>query len=252
MDVKNILLIVFILLLLYIIVQYIYSGTGPLTSMQDATTMTTIAPSKLAPSNSGMNSSNFTYSVWFYINDWNYRYGEPKVVFGRTIPSATNGSTNFDIVGNDVTCTDPCMSVVLGAIQNNLAISLSCFDGQETSNKSIVSHCNISNVPIQRWVNLLISVYGPTMDVYLDGKLVNTTILNGPVKINSSAPVYLTPDGGFNGWTSKFQYFPNATDPQTAWNIYTAGYGGTSSLFSQYKVKVAVYNGNSETSSVTL
>ena len=72
MDVKNILLIVFILLLLYIIVQYIYSGTGPLTSMQDATTMTTIAPSKLAPSNSGMNSSNFTYSVWFYINDWNY------------------------------------------------------------------------------------------------------------------------------------------------------------------------------------
>jgi hypothetical protein len=256
MNAKNILLVVFILLLLYIIIQYVYSSTGPLTTMQDGTTMTTISPSKLSPNSSGLNSGNFTYSVWFYVNDWNYRYGEPKVIFGRTTPSASNGSTIFDISGNDVTCNDPCMSVSLGAVQNNLAISLSCYNGDTTStsdNSSVMSHCNISNVPIQRWVNLLVSVYGRTMDVYLDGKLVKTNLLPGIAKINSSAPVYLTPDGGFSGWTSKLQYFPNATDPQTAWNIYVAGYGGSvSSLFSNYKVKVAVYNGNSETSSLTI
>jgi hypothetical protein len=75
--------------------------------------------------------------------------------------------------------------------------------------------------------------------------------LPGIAKINNTAPIYITPKGGFAGWTSKLQYFPNATDPQTAWNIYMQGYGG-SNMMSQYKVKVAVYKGDTEQSSVSI
>jgi len=249
MDLRGILLIIFILILLYIILKIIYSSSSPLSSIQDGTTMTTVQPTSLAGGSSGANSGNFTYSVWFYVNDWNYRYGEPKVIFGRMGSSST--PTDGSVSGND-----PCPSVVLGAIQNNLSIALACYPGADSTptsstSKSIVHTCNISNVPVQKWVNLLVSVYGRSMDVYIDGKLVKTCLLPGIAKINNTAPIYITPKGGFAGWTSKLQYWPNATDPQSAWNIYSEGYGG-SNVLSQYKVKVSVYNGEKETGSVSI
>jgi hypothetical protein len=76
-------------------------------------------------------------------------------------------------------------------------------------------------------------------------------LLPGIAKINATAPIYITPAGGFSGWTSKFQYWPNATDPQSAWNIYSQGYGNTNWL-SQYSVKVGFYDGNTEKGSVAI
>jgi len=442
MDFRGILLVIFILILFYILIKVIYSQSSPLSTIQDGTTMTTFDYSKLSGGSSGANAGNFTYSVWFYVNDWNYRYGEPKVVFGRMGSSSTAATSSIPGVSG----LDPCPSVVLGAIQNNLSISLACYPGTGSessssahsyhgqantpnipapspattrnspastcasgsglgyagssstspsasssftsasaaataaataasvaaanaasaanaaktasasspssmssaaataasaasaaaaaaanaanaadaakaasakypsssssaastaasasassaansaaaaaaaanaakvasaspssqpstgsinsylsnlpnierftsmSSSSVVHTCNVANVPIQKWVNLLISVYGRTLDVYIDGKLVKTCLLPGIAKINNKAPVYLTPSGGFSGWTSNLQYWPNSTDPQTAWNIYSSGYG-SSNVFGEYKVKVAVYKGVSEQSSLTI
>lgn len=253
MDVKGILLIIFILILLYVIVKLIYSSSAPLSTLQNGTTMTTIQPTSLSGGSSGANSGNFTYSVWFYVDDFNYRYGEPKVIFGRM--GSSSDSTNSATPG--VSGLDPCPSVVLGAIQNNLSIALACYPGADSlptstsTTNSVVHTCNIANVPIQKWVCLLVSVYGRSMDIYIDGKLVKTCLLPGIAKINNNAPIYLTPKGGFSGYTSKLQYFPNATDPQTAFNIYMQGYGG-SNMMSQYKIKVAVYKGDTEQSSVSI
>jgi hypothetical protein len=253
MELRSILFIIFILILLYIIVKLIYStATAPLSPMQDGTTMTTVAPTSLSGGSSGSNSGNFSYSIWFYINDWNYRYGEPKVIFGRMgAPSSSGEGAVSGVSGND-----PCPSVVLGAVQNNLTIALSCYPGansssESTSKNSVVHTCNVANVPVQRWVNLLVSVYGRSMDVYIDGKLVKTCLLPGVAKINTKSPIYVTPNGGFSGWTGNFQYWPKPTDPQTAWNIYSQGYGGSFNL-SQLKLKVAVYQGSTETGSLTI
>lgn len=252
MGVQGILIIIFFLILLYIIIRLVYYRSSPLSSIHDGTDMITIHTSKLSGGKTGANSGNFTYSVWFYVNDWNYRYGEPKVIFGRMGSSSVSSKSSKAGVSG----VDPCPSVVLGAIQNDLSISLSCYPGADsassaTSSKSVVHTCSVANVPVQKWVNLLISVYGRSMDVYIDGKLVKTCLLPGIAKINHSAPIYVTPKGGFSGWTSKLQYWPNATDPQTAWNIYTQGYGG-SYLLSDYKVKVAVYKGEKEQSSLSI
>jgi hypothetical protein len=252
MNIGSILLIVIILVLLYVVIRYVSSGNTTLSNLTSATTMQTIQASSLAQSASGLNSSNFTYSIWFYINDWNYKYGEQKYLYGRVGPSA-DGSVGFL----------PCPIVTLGAIENNVNISLATYAGADTAsltsddesvNGAVIHNCSISNVPIQRWVNLLISVYGRTLDVYLDGKLVRTSVLPGIAKINQNANVYVTPAGGFNGWTSKFQYFSNSTDPQTAWNIYEAGYGQSwlGSLFGQYQVKVALIQNGNEDSSFTI
>jgi hypothetical protein len=246
MNIKTILFYVIIIVLVIIIIGYIRKDVSTLSGLSTATTMQQINANELGYAESS-GTSNFTYSIWFYVDNWNYRYGEPKVVFGRM----TSGTGT----------KEPCPSVVLGALQNNLAISLTVYPGIDVTpdvtkidNNSIVHNCSIANIPIQRWVNLLISVYGRTLDVYLDGKLVRTCLLPGVAKIDANAPVFITPNGGFSGWTSKFQYWSDSTDPQKAWNIYKAGYGGSmlGNLFGRYSVKVSVMEGDIEGTSFTI
>jgi hypothetical protein len=231
MEVKNILIFVILLILLIIIIRYLRRDVNKLSNLENAKIMQEITPSELTdPEHAG--SSNFTYSIWFYIDNWNYRYGEEKVLFGRMI-SGTGA-------------TEPCPSVVFGEMQNNLKVLLTVYPGLEDntlSNNFIVYNCSIQNMPIQKWTNLLVTVYGRFMDVYLDGKLVRTCLLPGVSKIDPNAPVYITPNGGFSGWTSKFQYWSHATDPQEAWNIYKKGYGASifGNLFGQYSIKNIIF-----------
>lgn len=271
MDIKNILITICIVILLYIVIRYITTDINTLSGLQSGTTMQTISAKSLAKGSSGANTSNFTYSIWFYINDWNYRYGEPKIIYGRMAsPSKTSGSSTIPSISSiaGIPGLDPCPAVVLTPIQNNLSIYLACFPGGGSGgatgatgptdsagpDNSVIHTCNVSNVPIQKWVNLLISAYGRTLDVYIDGKLVRTCLLPGIAKINQNANVYVTPSGGFNGWTSKFQYYANSTDPQTAWNIYQAGYGQSflSNLFGKYKIQLNVLEGTTENTVFTI
>jgi hypothetical protein len=92
------------------------------------------------------------------------------------------------------------------------------------------------------------SVNGRTLDIYLDGKLVNTCVMPGVAKISNSAPIVITPAGGFSGYTSNIEYWSKPTNPQEAWNIYRKGHGG-GNVFSKYKLKIAVLKNNKETSS---
>ena len=206
-----------------------------LTTLSDGKTMQTISASSLDTSNTSSNTSNFCYSIWFFIDDWNYRYGEKKIIFGR-------------MSGNK----EPCPVVSLGKTQNNIDIALQVYpstdDGDTTS--SIAPTYTVGNVPLQKWVNLLLSAYGRSLDIYIDGKLVRTCLLPGVAKIDPSTDVYITPDGGFSGWTSTFQYWPDSCDPQKAWNIYKKGYGGSLlGNFGKYSIKVSLMEGETEESS---
>jgi hypothetical protein len=264
MDWQTVLWTIVIIVLLYIIYSYIASDRNTLNSQITAGNVMTI----IDPSSSGinnMNSSNFTYSVWFYINDWNYRYGEPKTILGRSnaaivqkesmtttndITLTTEPSTNQPDLSN----LQPCPFVVLGAKENNLTISVTCYTNASTNSQGIVYNLEIVNIPIQKWVNLYFSIYGRTLDVYIDGKLVRTGILPGTAKISPNANIYLTPNGGFNGWTSKLQYWNTSSNPQMAWDTYIKGYGAGlfAGLFGKYKVKVSLLTDDQEKAQFTL
>lgn len=234
MEVKTILLIVVVIVLLWVIINYMTKDVSKLTDLASAKVMQQISSSDLA--SSVLNTSNFSYSIWFYIDDWNYRYGEPKIIFGRMI--------NSDM-------TQPCPSVTLGAMQNDVSVSLALRDASKSGAYETFT-CSVANIPVQRWVNLMISVYGRTLDIYINGKLVRTCVMPGVAVVDSNAALYVTPSGGFSGWTSKFQYFPDSINPQKAYDIYRKGYSDSTfgELFGgdvpKYGVKVAFMEGQEE------
>ena len=87
--------IIVVLVLMFYLLSYILADPYTLQQMQNGQTASTIEASSLASSATSAETVNFAYSIWFYINDWNYRYGEPKVIFGRLGgPSAATTTTN--------------------------------------------------------------------------------------------------------------------------------------------------------------
>jgi hypothetical protein len=156
----------------------------------------------------------------------------------------------------NVNGVDPCPAVVLDSVENNVKVSLGCYPGIDThptsNSTTVIQTCSVSNVPIQKWVNLVVSVYGRSMDIYIDGKLVKTCLLPGIANVNNNSNIYITPAGGFDGWTAKFQYFPNTLNPQDVWNIYTKGYSNWLSMFNTYQVQLSLVENGQTQSSITI
>lgn len=258
MDLLQIVLIVlFIILLIYFIV-WMFSKSTQLTTMRNATDSQTVL-AKTLPNNN--NTANYTYSMWIFVNDWNYRFGQEKVILQRT-----------DKDGN------PSPSITLGAMENTLEVKVNCYSGGSNSNydnddegdgygdekggdygnghgddgKGVhVKRCRLENVPLQKWVNIITSLYGRTLDIYVDGKLVRTCVLSGVAKPNADADIQVTPGGGFSGYTTNFQYWPASSNPQEAYNIYKEGLGGSilGSMLNKFRIKVAFLQDNEETGS---
>ena len=249
MSPLSILIVIVVIVLIFMFLRYLFVDPYTLQNIQSGKDASTISASTLA-TNGDAPSSNFAYSIWFYINDWNYRYGDAKVIFGRMGGVSTDGEGSIPGVSG----IDPCPAVVLSPIENNLAVSLACYPsvGQEPTKpggNSVIHTCVVANVPIQKWVNLVVSVYGRSMDLYIDGKLVRTCLLPGTAFVNNNADIHVTPKGGFDGWTSRLQYYPTALNPQEIWNIYVQGYSSALSMFGSYQVQVAlVENGNTKSS----
>lgn len=251
MNPLTILIVIVVIVLIFMFIRYLLVDPYTLQNIQNGKDASTISASSLAK-NGEVEASNFAYSVWFYVNDWNYRYGEPKIILGRMGAQSSDGKGSIQGISG----INPCPAIVLGPVENNVAVSLACYPGAEqstasSSNKTIIHTCMVANIPIQKWVNLVVSVYGRSMDLYIDGKLVRTCLLPGTAQINSNSDLHVTPKGGFDGWTSKIQYYPNSLNPQEVWNIYASGYSTGLSMFGAYQVQVALIENGNEKSSIT-
>ena len=225
--------VIITLALLYIIISYYLMQTSKLTSLKDATKPQEILASDI-PRNG--NSSNYTYSMWFYVEDWNNRFGQTKTLLSRTSDGAH------------------IPRIVLDDVMNNIKVSIGCYSDSNVD--GFINHeCVVRNFPLQRWVNLTISVYGRTLDVYMDGKLVRTCMLPGVAKATATDNIFVTPGGGFKGRTSNFKYWSESSNPQQVYNIYKEGYSGSAfgnvvgSMTNKYSLKFSFMENSKEKTS---
>ena len=298
MDIKQIVIMVFVLLVVVYLIINAFSKTSKLSEMADGTILNTILSDKLK---NASNSSNFTYSMWIYVNDWNYRYGSEKVIMSRnggpnvvldsqknqinvkvkyystgaaagaasppgisTSNCAKNASnaTACKACNDGFTCAcKDCDTALYTATTNAAGVLNSCtpLTSTQLSSDQLASAaasgaenvCAISNIPLQKWTNVVISLYGQTLDTYLDGKLVRTCILPGIPNIDNTKDVLITPGGGFKGWTANFKYWASASNPQDVYNIYKDGYGGSilGNIINKYKLRFIFLTDNVENGS---
>ena len=219
MNSKLVLAVIVILLLLYVIFKALTTNYSTLGTMQKWNNVTTLTGSNL-PSSFKANSA---ISVWFYIKKW---------VSGTNLVEFKDS-------------TAPIFRVLFK--DNTNTIQIRPKGDADTSNV-----CEVAEFPLQKWVNLIISFNGAAMDVYVDGKLVKSCVVNTGSRIGETktivlghAPSSADDDVGFIT-NVKLKAAPIA--PQEAWDIYSQGFGGSpwSDLLNKYKVKLSFIVDNQE------
>ena len=181
------------------------------------------------------NGAEFAYSFWIMINDWNFNYGKPKCIFFRSTENV-----------NDFTIAAP--SVWLYPNENKLMVRVSTLQGDveydnvtfagaknggggscnpKFSGKtpSTTTACDISNIPLQKWVHVTVSMWNRLLDIYMNGKLVRSCVLPGVPVTDASKLAYLHVGRGdtYNGYISRLKYYNRAVTAAEVYDTYVEG-----------------------------
>jgi hypothetical protein len=160
--------------------------------MKDGKTMSRISTNPNSPnsipilrSRNRTDGLEFTWSVWIFIDDPIYKQDQYKHVFSRG-PNNSPGLYLTPITDN----------------QQNLLIRMNTF---EQMNEDVL----VEDIPINKWVNIIVRCDQHQLDVYINGVLTKRHILQGVPKQNYD-DVWVTLNGGFDGYVSELRYFARA------------------------------------------
>jgi hypothetical protein len=236
MKTLNIVVIVLLILLIIWALSYLFLKTNIIyDTILDASKTYSQDKNMIKSKNIPMNStSNFTMSIWFFVDNWGNNISRDKNILFL-------GESNQSINKN--------VEIKLDKYNNDLHISLKRHPLTESENSLITQTFKITNIPIQKWVCLTISVDNKTIDVYIDGKLRNSFIMDNTYNQTSENAgtdlnIYLgntNNNDGFKGFITRFRYIPHSIDPQYSYNIYKDGINKSllNSLYNKYSLKVS-------------
>lgn len=221
-----VLLILFLFVIIYII-YYAYQKTQETNSnepiiISDIIDANVSRPSKTVPvPTNGMAQS---LSTWIYVKSWNYNFGKYKNIVWKTNTDLSSTTPP----NSESTIHSP--SLWLYPLTNNLKVITSV---DTTEN---VESCDINNIPLMKWVNIVYVLNNRTVDVYINGKLERSCALKGvPKSLSDNTKLFVTygDPAGFDGKMGKTQYFTRALMPNEVASIYNSGPIGSS----QYNIQ---------------
>ena len=122
-------------------------------------------------------------------------------------------------------------------------IDLTTISGYGSKSSGKYTNCVIEDVELQKWINLVFSINTNSIDVYINGEMVKSQILNGIASIKNSNRVFISPNGkGFNGWNSKFEYWTHYMNPREVKKIYNQGNGNSNTK--ELRLNISLYKGD--------
>jgi hypothetical protein len=196
--------------------------------------------------------TNANYSVWIYVDAWKNSAGTTSPIpYKKNILTRT-GTVYTDSSGS-TSSSAPIYLLHLDNATNDLRLKIALNDGS-TSKATTYQTCTVTNIKLQKWVNIIMSIYGNTVDLYLDGKLVKTCVLTAmPVApltsdlyVGGSIGVSGSTDGDLSGYISNVLYKNDYFTPEDAWDIYSAGYSGAGmfDFANRYKLNFSITREN--------
>ncbi len=243
MEIKSILLGVIVIIILVVLYFWIFSDNEQhnLVTLKDATIKEAIKKTAIP------NPSEFSFSFWTFINNYNYNYGNKKYILYRGDGTAAAGQR---------------FAVYLDEYKSDLVVEITetGAPGAEKARK-----CKVENIPLQRYSHILISYRARVLDIFIDGKLTKSCTLNGNFKSDDSGGLLICPSEnqvdsakqikkeGFKGFLASLRFFTRAVQPREAYAIYKEGYSGgnwLSDMFNKYKLKIAFMEDQRELSSL--
>jgi hypothetical protein len=143
-------------------------------------------------SNNQRGGVEFTWTVWLFIDDLQYKMGQRKHIFHK-------GSEKIQ---DHTAFPNNAPGLYLHPTRNSLIVVMNTFE-------NIMEEVDINDIPMNKWINIGIRVKGKTMDIYVNGRLALRHIFKSVPKQNYGN-VFVNMNGGFSGNLSDLWYHSRA------------------------------------------
>jgi hypothetical protein len=160
----------------------------------------------LARSTNERDGVEFTWSVWLYIDDLVYKQGQYRHVFHKG---------NSEIGPSGLVEPNNAPGVYIAPNTNALYIIINSYN---EINESIY----IDDIPLNKWLNVMIRCQNTVIDVYINGVIAQSLQLKGVPKQNYG-DVFTSMNGGFSGYISNLWYFDRALGTSDIDNLAKSG-----------------------------
>ena len=170
----------------------------------------------------------YSVSTWVYITNWGVNKGYNKPFLRLTGGSTGGYDTLIMYLGQNVSKLGVRVSTdalkINTAELNKIRPATGSSYGISPYTDIETTKCDIETIDLQRWVNINAVLNGRTLDVYIDGKLSRSCVLDGMYKVSGDAPK-LTVGGptGFGGLIGQTQAANYAYSPDQVYKIYQNG-----------------------------
>jgi hypothetical protein len=86
--------------------------------------------------------------------------------------------------------------------------------------------CDVSNLELQKWIQVTVTLNNKTCDVYIDGKLARSCVLPAFYKVDkNNLAMSICNYKGFGGFVSNTSAYNYALNPEQVWRLYMSGPG---------------------------
>ena len=148
----------------------------------------------------------FTWSVWIFIDNLQYLSGQYRHVFHK-------GNYQLDSTGKNFPNNAP--GLYIAPNTNSLIVIMNSFN-------EINEEITIPNIPLNKWVNVIIRCQNNKLNVYINGTITRSIELNGVPKQNYG-DIFVSMNGGYDGYTSNLWYYNYALGTAQINQITNAG-----------------------------
>jgi hypothetical protein len=147
----------------------------------------------------------FTWSVWFFINAMENTQTY-KHIFSKG---------NYTIGSNGMMDPNNAPGLYIAPNRNTIIVVMNTYD---VINEEVI----IPNIPINKWINVIIRCQNNTLDVYINGTIARSINLVGVPKQNYGN-VYVAANGGFDGYVSNLWYYNYALGTSAIQKLVESG-----------------------------
>ena len=166
----------------------------------------------------------FTWSVWIFIDNLQYLDGQYRHIFHK-------GNYQLDSTGKNFPNNAPGLYILPHT--NSLAVIMNSYN-------EINEEITIPNIPLNKWVNVIIRCQNNKLNVYINGTITRSTELSGVPKQNYG-DIFVCAAGGYDGFLSNLWYYNYALGTAAINNLVNSGPNTTLSGTSGLTDKMSKY-----------
>ena len=190
------------------------------------------------------NAYNYSYTFFIKIDSLDYKYNQNKEIFskGGSIDSYTKEkdteSAEDNTKDNKQKKSTETKEILKGAHNpriyiakrtNDLIVEITTYVKRE--------RCIIENIPLQSWVFVGVVVHNKTIDIYINGTLFKSHVLEN-LPVQTEATIRYGLNGGFDGSLNKLVYYFRALSSLEIMDLFHKNKGGlTNSVDAKEKSK---------------